>query len=148
MTMNEDEQLIWEGSPSQWTNFTTYLVCVLLCWLVVPIFYAIWKWIELRCFRYEITNRRIRLHRGVLSRRIDSVELYRVKDATFVQPFLMRLVGIGDVVLSTSDTDTPTLVIHGVANAEQLREKIIRATDLLRDVKGVREIDMAEHNLR
>jgi uncharacterized membrane protein YdbT with pleckstrin-like domain len=148
MAINEDEQLIWEGSPSQWTNFTTYLVCVLLCWLVVPIFYAIWKWIELRCFRYEITNRRIRLHRGVLSRRIDSIELYRIKDATFVQSFLMRLVGIGDVALATSDTETPSLVVHGVANAEQLREKIIRATDQLRDVKGVREIDMTEHNLR
>ena len=145
--VNESEQLIWEGSPSQWTNFNTYLVCLLLCWLVLPIFYAIWKWIELRCFRYEVSNQRIRLHRGVLSRRVDSIELYRVKDATFVQPFLMRLVGIGNVVLSSSDTVSPVLLIHGVQDAEQLREKIVRATDVLRDLKGVREIDFAEHRL-
>jgi uncharacterized membrane protein YdbT with pleckstrin-like domain len=148
MSANEDEQIIWQGSPSQWTNFTIYFVCLLLCWLIVPIFYAIWKWIELRCFKYEVTNRRIRLHRGVLSRRIDSIELYRIKDATFIQSLLMRLVGIGDVVLITSDTDTPRLVIHGVPNAEHLREQIIQATDQIRDVKGVREIDFAEHRVQ
>lgn len=145
---NEGEQLIWEGSPSQWTNFKTYLVCLLLCWLIVPVFYAVWKWIELRCFKYEISNQRIRLHRGVLSRRVDSIELYRIKDATFVQPFLMRLVGIGNVVLSTSDTVSPGLLIHGVRNAEELREKIVHATDMLRDLKGVREVDFAAHRLQ
>ena len=129
-------------------NFTIYVVCILLCWLIVPVFYAIWKWIELRCFSYEVSNERIRIHRGVLSRRIDSIELYRVKDVTFIQPFLMRVVGIGNVVLSTSDTVAPLVTIHGVPNAAELREKILHATDQMRDRKGVREMDFAQHALQ
>jgi uncharacterized membrane protein YdbT with pleckstrin-like domain len=146
--MNDDETLIWEGHPSQWTNGGVYLLCLLFCWLIVPIFYAGWKWLELRCFRYEVSDQRIRLHRGVFSRRTDSIELYRVKDVTFVQPFSMRMVGIGNVVLSTSDAVTPGLVIHGVPDAETLREKILQATDRIRDRKGVREMDFSEHAVR
>lgn len=146
--MNADETLIWQGSPSQWTHFGLYLVCALTFWLAVPLVYAIWKWIELSCFRYEITDQRIRFHRGVLSRRTESIELYRVKDVTFVQPFSMRLVGIGNVELTTSDVETPLLVIHGVPNAQELREQILQATDRIRDRKGVREMDFAQHALR
>ena len=124
------------------------MICFLLCWLIIPIFYAVWKWLDLKCFRYEISDQRIRLHRGVLSRRIDSIELYRIKDVTFEQPISMRLVGIGNVVLSTSDTVTPGLTIYGVPNAETLREKILQATDRLRDRKGVREMDFSQHAVR
>jgi uncharacterized membrane protein YdbT with pleckstrin-like domain len=143
--MNEDETLIWEGSPSQWTNFGVYLACTVLCILIIPVFYAIWKWIELRCFRYEITDQRIRFHRGVFSRRTDSIELYRIKDVTFVQPFLMRLVGIGNVELTTSDDTTPHLTLRGIPGAEALREKLLQATDRIRDRKGVREMDFSQH---
>jgi uncharacterized membrane protein YdbT with pleckstrin-like domain len=77
----------------------------------------------------------------VFSRRTDSLELYRVKDASFVQPFVMRLVGIGNVELETSDATTPVVVIRGVPDADSLREKILGAVDAVRDRKGVREVD-------
>ena len=79
---------------------------------------------------------------GVFSRRTDSLELYRVKDASFVQPFVMRLVGIGIVELETSDATTPVLQIRGVPDADALRERILKAVDAVRDRKGVRELDV------
>ena len=30
-----EEQGLWKGSPSQVVNLGTYLLCLLLCWLVV-----------------------------------------------------------------------------------------------------------------
>jgi hypothetical protein len=77
----------------------------------------------------------------VFSRRTDSLELYRVKDASFVQPFVMRLVGIGNVELETSDATTPVVVIRGVPDGDSLRERILVAVDAVRDRKGVREVD-------
>lgn len=138
--MATEEQILWQGSPSQWTNFWPFVLCV----LVVPIPWAIWRWLSTRCYAYEVTDQRVRIRQGVFSRRTDSLELYRVKDASFVQPFVMRLVGIGNVVLETSDITTPLLVIRGVPGADQLREQVIKAVDAVRDRKGVRELDVSD----
>ena len=54
--MSAQEKIIWEGSPSQVTNLGVYIVCTLL---VVPVPYAIWRWIVMRCFRYSVSDQRI-----------------------------------------------------------------------------------------
>jgi uncharacterized membrane protein YdbT with pleckstrin-like domain len=138
--MSDTEQVLWQGSPSQWTNFWPFVLCL----LVIPIPWAIWRWLETRMFSYEVTDQRIRIRQGVFSRRTDSLELYRVKDASFVQPFVMRLVGIGNVALETSDSSNPLLVIRGVPDADALRERILKAVDVIRDRKGVREVDFSD----
>ncbi|HEX4942864.1 MAG TPA: PH domain-containing protein [Usitatibacteraceae bacterium] len=137
--MSDTEQVLWQGNPSQWTNFWPFVACL----LVIPIPWAIWRWLSTRCYFYEVTGERIRIRQGVFSRRTDSLELFRVKDASFVQPFVMRLVGIGNVEIETSDSTTPLLVIRGVPDADQLRERILKAVDTVRDRKGVREVDFS-----
>ena len=104
--MGSEEEILWQGSPSQWTNFWPFVLCI----LVIPIPWAIWRYLATRCYTYEVTNQRIRIRQGVFSRRTDSLELFRVKDASFLQPFVMRLVGIGIVELETSDVTTPALL--------------------------------------
>ena len=136
--MSTEEQVLWQGSPSQWTNFWPFVLCI----LVIPIPYAIWRYVATHFFSYEVTDQRIRIRQGVFSRRTDSLELYRVKDASFVQPFVMRMVGIGNVELETSDVTNPVLWIRGVPDADVLREKILKAVDAVRDRKGVRELDV------
>src|SRR5512140_1569292 len=142
--MSNEEEILWQGHPSQWTNFWPFVLCI----LVIPIPWAIWRWLSTRCYAYEVTNQRIRIRQGVFSRRTDSLELYRVKDASFVQPFTMRLVGIGNVELETSDVTTPDLLIRGVRDGDALREKILKAVDAVRDRKGVRELDVSDRVVR
>ena len=62
--MEQTEELVWTGSPSQVLNLPVYIVCALLCWLIVPIFYAIWKWLVLQNIRYELTTERLKLRAG------------------------------------------------------------------------------------
>ena len=137
--MSESERVLWQGSPSQWTNFWAFAACL----LVIPVPWALWRWLATRSFTYEVTSARVRIRQGVFSRRTDSLELYRVKDASFVQPFVMRLVGIGNVELETSDSSTPVVLIRGVPDGDALREKILGAVDAVRDRKGVREVDFS-----
>ena len=142
--MSAQEKIIWEGSPSQVTNLGVYVVCTLLCFLVVPVFYAIWRWIVTRCFRYSISDQRIRVTQGVFNKRTDSVELYRVKDVVLLQPFGLRLFGVGNVELRTSDMTTPLLTLNAVPDPAALREKVLLAAEARRDTKGVRELDVSE----
>lgn len=142
--MSAQEKIMWEGSPSQVTNFGVYLVCTLLFFLVVPIFYAIWRWIATRCYRYSVSDQRIRVTEGVFNKRTDSIELYRIKDVVLLQPFGLRLFSLGNVELRTSDMTSPLLTLHAVPEPASLREMILLAAEARRDVKGVRELDVSE----
>ena len=122
-------------------NFKVFLVCGLLCWLIVPIFYAFWKWLEVRCRRYELTTQRLKFTEGVFNKKTDEIELYRIKDTALVEPFWLRMFSKGNVVLLTSDHSTPELVIDAIADAEQVREKLRVQVEAVRDTKRVREID-------
>lgn len=137
-----DERLIFRGSPSQWENFGVFLVAGLFGALVFPLFWALWRWLETRSTRYEVTSERISHEFGVLSKRVEEVELYRVKDTAFDQPFWLRLVGLGHVVLRSSDRSDPVLVLRAVRDGRALRENIRGAIEKIREKKGVREIDV------
>ena len=142
--MSEQETLIWEGSPSQWTNFKLFFVCGLLFWTIVPIFIALWRWLETSRHVYRVTNQRIIITQGVLTRRTDQVELYRAKDASLLEPFWLRIFKLGHVDLVTSDPTTPSLRLQAVPNAASLREQLRNVIESLRASKGIRELDIGE----
>jgi membrane protein YdbS with pleckstrin-like domain len=136
-----EEEVVWQGRPSQIINLPAFLLCTLLCILVVPIFVALWKWLVVRCTNYELTSERLRMGSGVLSRVHDELELYRVKDSRYEQPFLLRIFGLGNVVLSTSDRTHPTIELRAVRDGRDVREKLRAQVEKLRARKGVREVD-------
>ncbi len=84
----------------------------------------------------------LRITRGILNRRLDELELYRVKDYVMVQPFLLRLLGLGNITLTSSDVSTPTIAIRAIADVENVREKLRTAVQTERDRKRVRELDV------
>jgi uncharacterized membrane protein YdbT with pleckstrin-like domain len=157
------ETLVWRGTPSQWTNFGTYLFCLLLAGgvvaayyfvepratqplillgLIVPVFWALCRWIATRCIRYEVTSERVKVTTGLFSRRTNEVELYRVRDYSVVEPFWLRLVGCGTVVLLTSDRSTPHFSLHAVPHAARLKDQIRTSTERMRQRRGVRDLEV------
>lgn len=139
------ETQVWTGRPSQIANLGAFIWCGLLCWLVIPIFVAIWRYLLVRTMRYELTNQRFRVTSGVLARRTDELELYRVKDSEFSQTLFQRLFGLGTIVMATSDESSPVAVIASIpaSRAKELREEIRNLVEDLRDRKRVREVDYA-----
>lgn len=134
----EDESTVWQGTSSQVRNLHIYILCALLCWLIVPIFYAIWKYLELRAREYHVTTQRIRIRSGVFSKRAEELELYRVKDHSLVEPFWQRLFGLGNIELATHDTSHPELKIEAVPDAPALRDAIRKNVEACRERRRVR----------
>lgn len=133
-----DEQTVWSGVPSQWQNLWAWVSCVLL----VPIPWALWRALVTRSTRYELTTQRLKTTHGVFNRITDDIELYRVKDTHFQQTVWQRMVGIGDIVLSTSDTSTPVVTLADIPDANGVRERIRSLVEQRRDAKRVRELDV------
>jgi uncharacterized membrane protein YdbT with pleckstrin-like domain len=141
LKMVAEETTIWKGSPSQVVNFRVFVLCLLLCWLIAPIFFALYKWLKVRCRKFEITTERIRMFDGILSKRTEELELYRIKDATVIEPFWLRMFSLGNIQLTTSDRSHPTLIIPAVPKVQELREQLRNNIERLRQKKGVKEVD-------
>jgi uncharacterized membrane protein YdbT with pleckstrin-like domain len=137
-----NEELVWSDSPSQVLNIPTFIVCGLLFWLVVPIFIAVWKWLVLNNTRYELTTERLRVRRGVLSKELEELELYRVRDYRLEQPFILRLFSLGNITINTTDVSQPIVILHGVRNSEHVREQIRNHVEQCRTAKRVRALDI------
>ncbi|HEV2046161.1 MAG TPA: PH domain-containing protein [Chthoniobacterales bacterium] len=136
------EQTVWRGTSSQWKNFGLFILCTLFCWLIVPIFIALARYLKTKNKVYELTTERLKITEGVFSKVTDTLELYRVKDLEMRQPFLYRLVGIENIQVNTSDVSSPFILIEAIPSTVALADKIRNQVETIRTQKGVREIDV------
>jgi uncharacterized membrane protein YdbT with pleckstrin-like domain len=152
------ESTLWHGYTSQWVHFWTYFTCAIIALaalagipftgglsaigLVVPLIWAPIQWFTNRATSYELTTQRLRIRRGILNRRLDELELYRVKDYVMEQPLFLRMLGLGNLTLLSADASTPTVAIRAIAGVEAVREKLRNAVQSERDRKRVRALDV------
>jgi uncharacterized membrane protein YdbT with pleckstrin-like domain len=136
------EQTVWRGISSQWKNLGVFILCGLFCWLIVPIFIALSRYLQTKNKIYELTTERLKITGGIFSKVTDTLELYRVKDLETRQPFLYRMFGVENVQMNTSDTSSPFIFIEAIPSAVGLGDKIRNQVEAIRAQKGVREIDV------
>lgn len=139
------EETLWEGTTSHVAKLGTYLLCLLFCWLIVPIFIAIWTAIKLKSTRYQLTTERLQITEGILSKRTELVELYRVKDLSLEKPFIYRMFSIGNIRLITSDHSNPNVMLEAVSRADKLIGVLRKHVEICRDRKRVQEIDVDQY---
>ena len=136
------EEIVWRGTSSQWKNFGVYLLCGLLCWLLVPIFFALARFLQTKCKVFELTTQRFKITSGVFTKVTETLELYRVKDIETRQPFWSQLVGIENVQMTTSDASSPTVLVDAVPSSVGFADKLRHQVEIIRQQKRVREIDI------
>ena len=154
------ESELWKGHTSQWVHFWYYFFCLLIAagciagapfsgglsaiGLVVPLIMWIIRWWATKTTSYELTTQRLRRRMGILNRRVDELELFRVKDYAMEQPLMLRMLGLGNLMLITSDASTPTVYLKAIRDVEKVREMLRNAVQTERDRKRVRQMDIDE----
>lgn len=130
------------GIPLEGQDPKRFIALAAGVWFLLPFPWLFGRFVALKCRRYELTTERLTLSTGILSRRIDAMELYRVKDITLDVPIFLRMFGRGNVVLETSDKTTPRLLIEAVPDARGVADKVRAHVEAMRDRKRAREVDM------
>jgi uncharacterized membrane protein YdbT with pleckstrin-like domain len=82
---------------------------------------------------YVITDRRLHIKRGIISRTIQETRLVRVQNVNYNQGVLDRILQIGDVDFDTAAGDDYNFVFAGVAQPEEVVHEVDRATRLAGD---------------
>jgi uncharacterized membrane protein YdbT with pleckstrin-like domain len=139
--LQDGEEVLFEGRAALVPSFGSLLACIftLGLWLLV-------RWIRTLSQHYRITNRRIVVESGVLSKKLEQIDLYRVADYTVERPFGQRLMGTGNLLLKTFDKSTPELhVLEIKTDVVGLYERVRAATEGEKQRVGVRMVDYEDH---
>jgi uncharacterized membrane protein YdbT with pleckstrin-like domain len=133
----QEEETLFDGRPALIPSVgVLVLVVVTLGLWLLPRF---WRSLGVH---YRITSRRIVVEFGVLSKRMEQIDLYRVADYTVDRPFFQRLLGTGNLFLKTFDKTTPEVRITQIkTDVVALYERLRQATEKDRAVRGVRVLD-------
>jgi uncharacterized membrane protein YdbT with pleckstrin-like domain len=73
---------------------------------------------------YTITNRRLHIRRGIVSRTIQETKLDRVQNVNYRQGFFQRILQIGDVDFDTAGGGDYDFSFTGVAQPEEVVQRI------------------------
>lgn len=155
---NTGEEIVWKGKSSQILNLKYYVLAlivaaactwaaihfnnnlILLGW-VAAVVYALCYFVILNSASYTLTNQRIIRRQGVLNRTTYEIELYRVKDVHLFEPLQLRIFGLGNISLISSQRSTQMFDIEAIGHASELREQLRHLVERRRNEKGVGEYD-------
>jgi len=125
MQTTDQEETLFEGHPALLVSFGGLLVAILTAGLALLYF-----WLRSRATHYRVTSQRIVVETGIFDKRLDQVDLYRIHDYVVERPLAQRLMGTGNILLSTQDRSTPAIQLAGLATGVVQRyEQLRKATE-------------------
>ena len=147
------EEAVWEGSYSpkamvghfvvggvivillaillfKWLPFGKALIWWVISAAIIEAVVYGWLLVRKLSVRYELTTQRLIHQKGLLSRVTDRIELIDVDDVTYRQGLIQRFLGVGTIVITSSDRTHPTLEMPGI---DPVREVSDRIDDLRRE---------------
>jgi uncharacterized membrane protein YdbT with pleckstrin-like domain len=107
-----------EVRPSWWRFF--WYLCFF--WLVVPLIVA---WCRRASVVLRVYPGRVTLERGLLSKSYRELIVRDIRSVEIDQSLLARLVGIGDLIISTAATVDADEEIAGIPNPKAVRDLIL-----------------------
>ena len=156
----DDEKTLWEGGYSA-KNFVgrgIFSAILVLAWMALALatwgfgyglaFFAYltggvvllyccftaFKFVRARRnYYYRLTSRRLFLTTGFFHRRVDQVELVRVKDLFMRQTLFGSWLDLGTVIVLSSEQTLPKAVLLGIEEPQRVRDLIWHHTRLERE---------------
>ena len=147
-----EQEKYYEFGPTHIINIGWYLLPILSLpivgasiFLLIPILFALYKYLEVRSWRYQIYEDRIVERKGVFDVTYEEMRYFRIKSIMSEEPFWMRLIGVGNIKVISSEEFKPTITLYAIDDREKFVEFLQEVTTEWRKEMGVKEYDL--HNL-
>ena len=111
-------------SEAQLFAIGQYRVMVGLGLATLVVLILLVKTLRLKMIYYEVSADRIEWSRGILDRRVDNLDMFRVIDIRLRRSLLDCIFGIGTVSLITTDKTDPEFAFEKVRHSRQLYDAI------------------------
>src|SRR4051812_42993678 len=158
---DDSEEIYFEGSPQLRSLLGTTVLMSVLGLLVIggaiagAVYHYPWALLAIpvgivlllvpryvaKSTRYRISNYRIDYERGLLSKNIDTLELWHIEDISFHQSLIDRMFGVGNVTVLSHDDTNPKLILKGIPNPRPLFETLKQRVIAVKRQRGVIKMD-------
>jgi membrane protein YdbS with pleckstrin-like domain len=118
------------------TPLSTRILDVIVPIGIAVVFFAAMHF-RRRSTRFRVTNTVIETEHGLLSKRIDVLQLWRCQDVRYRQNLFDRILGIAHIDVFAQDKQNPHLEILGMPASRQLFEQLRDAIEIQRQAKNV-----------
>ena len=135
------EELIWEGRPTWKAWALNWIAGWVLLPVLVGLFLLIPVWVRTRSTRWRLTSRRIETETGLLSKRVDTLELWRIRDVEFRQSLVDRMAGISSLLITAHDGTSPVLEVRGAPGDRSVYDRLMSAVMQARQQRGVMNLN-------
>lgn len=144
--LREGEHIIFEGHPSWRSILSFYLKALVVAvmagaigWLAfstgigiavaVAVFVVavVVGFVMRIATTYSITNQRLRIRRGIVSRNVQETRVDRIQNVNTDQGVLERILQVGTVDYDTAGTDDADFAFRGVGQPEKVAKKVEQA---------------------
>jgi membrane protein YdbS with pleckstrin-like domain len=115
----DDPQVVLLEVRPSWWNFAWHL---LFFWLLIPLFIALYR---RHSFLLRIYSDRVSIEEGFWAKETSEFFIKDIRSIDVRQGFWGRLVGIGDITISTAATVDASEAATGVARPMQIKEMLI-----------------------
>ena len=146
MDLHPGEEIVFEGRPVWRSILSFYLTGLVgaavvgvivgiavsatagvLAWLVLFALVVLVGFIRRIETRYTITNQRLRIQKGILSKSVQQTRIERVQNVNTNQSVFDRLLRVGTVDFDTAGTDDSDFTYPGVGSPHRVVEAVDRA---------------------
>ena len=146
MDLHPSEHVLFEGRPSWRSILHFYILGVIaiiaggvIAWLIwdpgigsgvgvlILVVVLIAGWLQRVGTRYQITNERLRIRRGIIARRTQETRLERIQNVNTRQSVIERVLKIGTVDFDTAGTGDADFAFRGVADPDAVAQDVDRA---------------------
>lgn len=121
-------ELIYEGSLSWKCELGRTVLSLLTAPLIIGLVVLLADWIRRSNTKYRITTQRIEWQKGILSRRIDGIDLWRVRHVEYVQTLADRMFGLSRLEVFSQDQEDPHLVLKGLPADRSVYDQVAAAS--------------------
>ena len=134
----EEERPIFELKPACRARLGLLIWGVLLLPVGIGLLLLLRAWYLVASTRYRLTTQRLFVQTGLVAKKLEEVELFRVKDVTLDQGFVQRLLGVGTIVVLSTDDTAPRLELAGIRRPVEVKESVRGAFRAARQREGLR----------
>jgi len=146
MELHPGEQIVFEGRPV-WRSIVSFYITGMIAALVIGVVVALAAstavgvavflvlfalellvgFVRRVSTRYTITNQRLRIERGLLSKHVQQTRIERVQNVNTNQTLVSRMLRVGTVDFDTAGTDDSDFTFTGVGNPHEVVEAVDHA---------------------
>jgi len=148
----DTDDLLYVMKPSQLVNIWWLLLFLSLITIgIITQMYwfgiitgIIWfsKWLIVKCWSFRFHEKTIAERKGVFSVLTREIHYFRIKSVRHHEPLLLRIFGLSNVVLVTSDPLIPMLRLYGIRYGSDVISAIKEEVSIWRRERTVKEQDI------